>query len=280
MWGRVKSVGRTIDPRRSLVAGVMSLIIMLAVTFSIAAAIWVGGIARQNVLEQHIRRLSLETDQLASDLTQTLTAHLGAVRAAAAMLRTSEAPGHPYGLRNVFDELVLAYPQFDWIAIADSTGLVVNATDRSQIGIHVDSSPWFDAGHREIWIGEIEDVPQFAKILPANTAPALGDIAMPVMDETGRAVGVIAARLSWRRTPNHPQRLTDEADSRDATQAYVLNRAGFVLIGPNENRNHRWNGTPFQGAKRIASMPALGADNAPQFERLPSGRLVLVSAHL
>jgi hypothetical protein len=38
----------------------MWLIIALAVTFSIAAAVWVGSIARENVLQQHIRRLRLK----------------------------------------------------------------------------------------------------------------------------------------------------------------------------------------------------------------------------
>ena len=57
----------SLDPRHSLAAGAMWLIIGLAAAFSIAAAVWVGGIARANLSEQHIRRLSLETDQLSSD---------------------------------------------------------------------------------------------------------------------------------------------------------------------------------------------------------------------
>jgi len=60
----------------------MWLIIALAVTFSISAAVWVGVIARETVLQQHIRRLSLETDQLSSDLGQALAARVDPVRAA------------------------------------------------------------------------------------------------------------------------------------------------------------------------------------------------------
>ena len=56
-----KSVTWDIDPRRSLAAGAMWLIIGLAITFSMAAAVWVGSIARANVIEQHVRRLMLET---------------------------------------------------------------------------------------------------------------------------------------------------------------------------------------------------------------------------
>jgi hypothetical protein len=73
----------SIDPRRSLAASAMWLIVALAATFSIAAALWVGSIARENVLQQHIRRLSLETDQLSSDLGQALSVRFDAARAAA-----------------------------------------------------------------------------------------------------------------------------------------------------------------------------------------------------
>src|SRR3984957_21283732 len=84
-----QAVLRSLDPRRSLAAGAMWLIIGLAATFSIAAAVWVGRIARANVSEQHIRRLSLETDQLSSDLGQALAARLDAVRAAGRILQTA-----------------------------------------------------------------------------------------------------------------------------------------------------------------------------------------------
>jgi hypothetical protein len=70
---KLRSILSDIDPRRSLVASAMWLIVALAVTFSIAAAVWVGRIARENVLQQHVRRLSLETDQLSSDLGQALS---------------------------------------------------------------------------------------------------------------------------------------------------------------------------------------------------------------
>src|SRR5580700_966754 len=111
---RLRPVLRNIDPRRSLVASAMWLIVALAVTFSIAAAVWVGSIARVNVLQQHIRRLALETDQLSSDLGQALSARLDAVRAVGPLLRATNALGRG-GLGAVFDELVSAYPQLAWV---------------------------------------------------------------------------------------------------------------------------------------------------------------------
>jgi signal transduction histidine kinase len=242
-----------VDPRHSLAARLMWLIIGLAFTFSIAAAVWVGSIARANVLEQHIRRLALETDQLSSDLGQALGARLGAVRTAGARLRESE-------LGVVFEQLTSAYPEFDWIAIADSTGTLLRAKEPLHQGDRVAARPWFSAGLKGPWIG----------VISARTevnSSALGDMSAPVADQSGRVIGVIAARLSWRRSPNHPQRLTDESDPQITAQAYVLDRTGIVLIGPQEMLGKPWEGAAHSSATA----------GAPQFERLPNGRQILVS---
>ncbi len=260
----------SLDPRRSLAAGAMWLIIGLAAAFSVAAAVWVGGIARANLAEQHIRRLSLETDQLSSDLGQALAGRLDAVRAAGHILQTA-MPERRGGLREVFSELTLAYPQFDWIAIADLHGIVLSAADARLTGTDLGSRDWYVGGSQGPWLGVIDS----STAARADSA-ALGDMAAPVRDESGQVVGVIAAHLSWRRAPYHPQRLTDE--SSPATQAYVLDRNGVVLIGPDELRNKRWNG--ISEAAPDAEQSRAAPISPPQFQRLPDGRRVLVSRAL
>jgi signal transduction histidine kinase len=273
---KLRSILASLDPRRSLAAAAMWLIIALTVTFSIAAAVWVGRIASENVLQQHVRRLSLETDQLGSDLGQALAARLDAVRAAEPILRAAHALG-PSSLGQVFEQLVAAYPQFDWIAIADLSGGVVASNGALRAGGNVATSPWFASGLQGPWLGVIAAAA--SQPLPAANVATLGDMAIPVREESGRVVGVIAAHLSWRRTAQHPERLTDEPDPR--AEAYVLDRDGIVLVGPADLRNRRWNGMavdqPLLGAAP-GSTPGILA--APQFERLPDGRRVLVSRSL
>ncbi len=158
---------RSIDPRRSLVAGVMWLIVGLAATFSIAAAVWVGSIARANVLEQHVRRLSLETDQMSSDLGQALTVRLDAIRAAGRILQANGAERRS-GLGDVMEELESAYPQLDWMALVDADGTVLRASDGLRAGSEVASSRWFSAALRGPWLGIIaEDAAPLAGAAPA-----------------------------------------------------------------------------------------------------------------
>ncbi len=271
------------DPRRSLVAGAMWLIVGLAATFSIAAAVWVGSIARANVLEQHVRRLSLETDQMSSDLGQALTARLDAIRAAGRILQAN-GTGRRGGLSEVMEELQSAYPQLDWIALVDVDGTILRASDGLPTGGNVASSRWFSSALRGPWLGVIEQgaAPSSAPSAAAasNTA-ALGDVAAPVRDEAGRVLGVVAAHLTWRRAPHHPERLTDELDPHQATQAYVLDRNGIVLIGPDALRDKPWNGVPIGGTRPAAASASLDDIAAmPQFERLPDRRRVLVAREL
>src|SRR5580700_7016600 len=116
---------RSIDPRRTLGAGAVWLIVVLAATFSVSAALWVGSIARKNVLEQHVRRLLLETDQLSSDLGQGIAERLDALSAAGRMLEARD--GARAGLSDVFRELTAAYPELDWIGIASPDGSMQSA---------------------------------------------------------------------------------------------------------------------------------------------------------
>src|SRR5258708_22538342 len=83
---------RNMDPRRSLVAGIIWLMIALAASFAVAASIWAGRVAREIVVQQHVRRLALETEQLASDLGQAVSARLDALRAEG----NSASPAEPF----------------------------------------------------------------------------------------------------------------------------------------------------------------------------------------
>jgi signal transduction histidine kinase len=272
---------RRIDPRRSLIAGAIYLICVLGIAFSTAAAVWVGGIARDNVLDQHVRRLSLETDQLSSDLSQALAARINAVTTAHILFVRNKSSDTRLELSRSYEEMVSAYPQLDWVAIADANGVIVRSNGDLREGVHVDNSRWFLGGLDGPWIGLIGDTHASSResaLTTLSEISVLGDMAVPVRDDDGHVVGVIAAHLSWRRTPNHTQRLTDEANSPGPTEAYVLNSADVVLVGPSSSRDKPWSGVQITDTKSAASPSQTQAPTAyPTFERLADGRRVLVA---
>ena len=264
-----------VDPRRSLGGAAMWLILALAVTFSIAAAVWVGDIARQNVLEQHVRRLSLETDQLSSDLGQALTVRLEAVRAADDLAKASgERTDNP---RSIFDELTAAYPSLEWVAATDAQGVIVAAREAQQVGTRVTTAPWFSTGRQRPWLGVID--PDDSSPLKRSDAFAnFGDLAIPLGGGWNRDAGVIRTHVRWPRAAHHPERLTDEPDPRTTTEVCLIDEAGMVLFGPPAWLGKRWPGIPLESKSSSGNAENVAHGNeAPQFEQLPDGRHVLVA---
>jgi signal transduction histidine kinase len=271
---------RDMDPRRSLVARIIWLMIALAASFAIAASIWAGRVAREIVLQQHVRRLALETDQLASDLGQAVSARLDALRAA----------GNPTSAAGVFDRLAGAYPDLGWVAVADAEGTVL-ATDASlAIGSSVRDEPWFSGGLNGPWIGVIRGTPR------AGRTPLLGDLSAPVTDASGRVVAVIAAHLNWHWAPNDVQRLNDALNPRGSAQTLVLDGTAKVLVGPDALLGKRWEGVALKEPPPIepdsiepgplesapvesgpAAEPPSKPSATPLFERLPDGAIVVVA---
>jgi signal transduction histidine kinase len=254
-----------LNPRHSLVAGIIWLMVALAASFAIAASIWAGGVAREIVVQQHVRRLVLETDQLGSDLGQAISMRLEAI----------SALGGPLPPAEVFRRLSSAYPDLAWIAVADTAGVVMasarseNSIDPLSPGDNVAATPWFSEGRQRPWIGVI------GKSRSSSSAPLLGDLAAPVRDDSGRIIGVIAAHLTWRWASTDVQRLSKTLDARGSAQTLVLNSAGVVVVGPEPLRNAIWNGLLVDEAPPIE--PPLDLTGAPRFERLPTDQTVLVA---
>jgi signal transduction histidine kinase len=252
---------KNFSPRSSLTAGTVWLVIALATSFAAAASLLAGRVAREIVVQQHIRRLALETDQLGSDLGQAVAARVGALRAVGAL-----KPGG-----GIFERLSADFPDLGWIAVADAAGHIV-ASDGTLAG-GVAEQPWFRHGLSGTWVGLI-DSPGLAR--HAAAAPLLGDLALPLKDESGHSIGVIAARLTWRWADQDIERLSEALDSRGSAQMLILDRQGQVLVGPAALLNRPWAGIP-EGQQSPFHVAAAGWPDAPRFEREPNGATALVA---
>lgn len=262
-----------VDPRASLAARVAWLILLLSLTFAIAAAMWVGRIARSNVLQQHTRRLALETDQLSVALGQALAARLDAL-SAVRQLVSSGAAGAPADAARVYTELRTHYPELDWLFWVDRDGAVHGDGVASSPG-RVAAESWFRQAQSAPWIGRLTPAPVTAGrradrvSTPQSTAAdtdSLGELAAPIEDGAGHAVAVAVARLSWPRPLGHPQRLTDELEPTAKARVFLLDERGHVLLGPAGFVGETWRG-----------VPTTAVDAGLDFERLPDGSQILVA---
>ncbi|MEA2648636.1 MAG: hypothetical protein QOG61_1071, partial [Candidatus Binataceae bacterium] len=262
----------TIDPRRSLVAGLIWLVVALAASFACAASFWAGRVAREIVVQQHVRRLLLETDQLGSDLDQAVSARLAAART----VRNANT------LERMFATLIAEYPDQGWIALADETGTVIAGDGSFPEGTRVDAARWFSSGRERPWIGIIEPGTDGAK-RPLRSQ-SFGDLSLPLRDAAGHTLGVIAAHLTWRWAARDVLRLSS-LEPAGSAQTLILDADDRVMVGPKALLNQRWQGIPTKDSQPIetaqavpaARDPAGPAVYVPRFESLPSGQIVLVA---
>jgi signal transduction histidine kinase len=275
------------DPRRSLVAGIIWLVAGLAASFAAVASLWVGRVAREIVVQQHVRRLAVETDQLGSDVGQAVYARLQA-------LNSLKAGGGAAASAATFDRLQRAFSDLDWITLADAGGVVVASDGTIASGASVSAARWFRAGLNGPWIGMI------GGSRPTSRTPLLGDFAAPLMGADGRVIGVVAAHLTWRWAAHDVRRLSAALDPSGSAQTLVLDREGVVAVGGDDVRDRRWDGVVLDQAPPIepaatdpvaanaqvgdSSDAHLALESAnfapsgmPRFERLADGRTVLVA---
>jgi signal transduction histidine kinase len=260
----LRAMARNVDPRRSLVASLIWLVVALAASFAFAASWWVGRVAREIVVQQHVRRLVLETDQLGSDLSQAVSTRLAAARVA----------NNSMPLKRAFEYLLMTYPDLGWIAAADSAGTLVAGDGSMPLGTSVVAMPWFAQALERPWMGVVEGTAR------SEQARGLGDLSVPVKDAAGRTVGVIAAHLTWHWASRDFRRLSASLDPQGFPQTLVLDSGEFVRVGPAALLDRRWNGTLVEDAPRIEPPATIARDPLifiPRFERLPSGGTVLVA---
>ena len=256
---------RCLDPRRSLATAIGWLVVALSLVFALVAALWLGEMARTSLLQQHGRQLALTADQLAAGLDQALASRLQSLQAAAVMLRTDLGSDTRRTRRAVLDELQSAYPEFEWIGLADAKGKVVTTGDGRLEGDSIAERPGFAQGLKGSWVG---------------AARRSIDMATPVRDPRGRAVGVLGVRLSLRWVRNYALGLRKTLPLHDTTQALVLDREGVILIGPDAFQDKRWHGAPVDDTAFVDATQAVSSDgarsSAPVFEHLENGQTVLV----
>jgi signal transduction histidine kinase len=263
----------TIDPRRSLMAGLIWLVVALALSFAGAASLWAGRVAREIVVQQHVRRLLLETDQLGSDFGQAVSARMAAART----VRTATP------LERMFAVLVAQYPDQGWIALADETGSVIAGDGSFPEGTSVVAAPWFSSGRERPWIGIIESGADGVK--GNRGSPLLGDLSLPLRDAAGHTLGVVATHLTWRWATPDLRRLSAGLEPAGSAQTLILDADDRVMVGPKALLNRRWQGIPTgdpqpietAGAVPAARDPVGPAADAPRFESLPGGQTVLVA---
>ncbi|WP_146907020.1 cache domain-containing protein [Arenimonas daejeonensis] len=225
---------------------------VLAVALVGALSLLVERAATDKLREDIGLRLEGTSRALADRLDEGLYERLNDMRALALLPGMDEPVRNQDLLRDMFGLMQLNYPDYAWIGVTDAEGRVRVASRGMLEGISVARRPWFQAGRKEPYVGDIHEAVLLAKLLPVQGDEPLRliDVASPIHDDHGVVIGVIGAHLSWQWAESLRQGLLQPLMANDPVEILVVNRHGEVVLGPKEWRDRRLEVPSVNGGRR------------------------------
>ncbi|WP_045056877.1 sensor histidine kinase [Aliterella atlantica] len=227
------SLASHLNPSRSLRTRLGLAIAGTAIILSVVASLIVGHTASEQVkvnVGQSLTELAYQmTDKLDRGMFERyrdlqIISTLNAIR----------SPDTPIlEQRNLLEKLQSTYPDYAWIGFTDTRGVVRASTRKLLEGKNVKARPWFVAGKKAAYVGDVHEAVKLAKLLPNPTGEPLRfvDVAVPVRDLQGSFRGVLGAHLSWTWAKEVENSLLYPLQERNL-QMFVFRQNGELLLSP------------------------------------------------
>jgi GGDEF domain-containing protein len=151
-------------------------------------------------------------------------------------LQVFKQPDDISQVRTLLDQLQYAFPRIAWIGFTDATGLVLASSNGVLEGVSIALRPVFLEAQKDTFIGDVHEAVLLAKLLPNPTGEAMKfvDIGIPVHDDNGRLVGVLAAHLSWAWANEVRLALLEPIQQTRSVEFFITSKDNTVLLGPQE----------------------------------------------
>ncbi len=144
----------------------------------------------------------------------------------------------PQRLTGLMDGMRGDANRISWIGYADISGQVLQASDDLLVGADVSARPWFRNGLQAPFAGDVHEAVLLSNILRSDGEEELRfvDLAMPVRNADGQAVGVIGTHINfaWAET------ILKEQAASLGLDVYLIGADGNVIVATNDtNPSHR-----------------------------------------
>lgn len=135
-------------------------------------------------------------------------------------------------LRGALDGLVGSGARVSWAGLTGLDGRVIAGSGGLLDGVDVSARPWFEAGLRGGFAGDVHDAVLLNRLLGGDEADPLRfiDFALPVENGDGGVMGVLATHTTFAWVEAF---LSESAAVRDM-DLYLVNSAGQVVFATGE----------------------------------------------
>ncbi len=125
-------------------------------------------------------------------------------------------------------------PHNAWIGVADLQGKVRSAADDVLLGQDVGERPWFMAGQKGLFVGDVHPAKLLAKVLPASvTGEPLRfvDFSAPIVVD-GQLKGVLGMHGGWDWAHQVAEAMLPVNAREQQQTAFIFDRTGKVIYAP------------------------------------------------
>ena len=138
------------------------------------------------------------------------------------------------GVRQVLALSQSATPTNRWIGVADLRGVVRSSTKNLLLGQNVSERPWYAAGLKAAYVGDVHPAKLLASLLPPSDTgepTRFIDFAAPIkIDDV--VVGVLAAHGTWDWTRQVIESLMPPRARDNGLSVFIFDRTGNMIYAP------------------------------------------------
>jgi signal transduction histidine kinase/ActR/RegA family two-component response regulator len=214
---------------------VLALVIsLMAFGLTGIATLKVGGAGIRSVEEGIGTSLALLADQMQDKLDRSMFERLRELGNAARSFRSLNIAGDPDAIGAWLAQIRDPGDNYAWVGFIGTDGRVVRATNGLSEGADVSQKPWFRAALQAANITDSSDaLPERPGSVSLAAEPGHApDIAQPVLDKDGHAIGVLAAQINWSWAGEIRDSVIGTLKRNLRTDVLLLNASGTVILGP------------------------------------------------
>lgn len=221
------------DPRLSLRARAALIFGGSTIAFTVAFSSLAGKIFQRSIEQQVGASFDTMAFQVSDKLDRAIFERYRELLLVAGLapFRSSEASN--LERRRLLEAVQNSAREFAWIGFADAKGRVIAATRGIFENTPVEARSWFLIGRERPYAGNLSEMPALAQALSRleeDRSARFLDLAVPVMGEDGRFLGVLGAHLSWDWARDVQASVITEAARRQRIGATVYSMNGDVLL--------------------------------------------------
>jgi diguanylate cyclase (GGDEF)-like protein len=126
-------------------------------------------------------------------------------------------------------------PDFAWVGMVDTRGIVRQASDGLLRGQDMGQEPWFREGSKGLYVGNVREIPALSSRLPAPNSgepPRYLDFSAPIRSGE-RILGVLGVHARWDWLRQVIDVLQPPQSARFQLNFFVFDRQGELIYAPN-----------------------------------------------